>query len=62
MKNFYRDGGLVLSIMALVVAILCLSGYIYTVSPQVFWLIAPFVVLAAGFAVGKLIQVQRRPF
>ncbi|MGN0596347.1 MAG: DHH family phosphoesterase [Ruminiclostridium sp.] len=62
MKNFYRDGGLVLSIMALVVAILCLSGYIYTVSPQVFWLIAPFVVLAAGFAVGKLIQVTRKTF
>lgn len=62
MKNFYRDGGLVISVCALVVMMLCLAAYVYSASTQVFWTIAPFIVLAAGFTIGKLINVTRRIF
>ncbi len=62
MKNFYRDGGLVISVSALVIALVIMQGYIYTKDINVFWLSAPFVVLIGGFAVGKLIQVTRKTF
>lgn len=62
MKNFYRDGGLVISVSALVVALVIIQGYIYTKDINVFWVSAPFVVLIGGFAIGKLIQVTRNTF
>lgn len=62
MKNFYRDGGLVISVSALVVALVIIQGYIYTKDINVFWVSAPFVVLIGGFAIGKLIQVTRKIF
>lgn len=62
MKNFYRDGGLVISVSALVVALVIIQGYIYTKDINIFWVSAPFVVLIGGFAIGKLIQVTRKTF
>ena len=62
MKNFYRDGGLVISVSALVIALVIMQGYIYTKDINAFWLSAPFVVLIGGFAIGKLIQVTRKTF
>lgn len=62
MKNFYRDGGLVISVSALVVALVIIQGYIYTKDINVFCVSAPFVVLIGGFAIGKLIQVTRKTF
>ena len=62
MKNFYRDGGLVISVSALIVALVIIQGYIYTKDINVFWVSAPFVVLIGGFAIGKLIQVTRKTF
>lgn len=62
MKNFYRDGGLVISVSALVVALVIIQGYIYTKDINVFWVSAPFVVLIGGFAIGKLIQVTKKTF
>lgn len=62
MKNFYRDGGLVISVSALVIALVIIQGYIYTKDINVFWLSAPLVVLIGGFAIGKLIQVTRKTF
>lgn len=62
MKNFYRDGGLVISVSALVIALVIIQGYIYTKDINVFWLSAPFVVLIGGFTIGKLIQVTRKTF
>lgn len=53
MKNFYRDGGLVISVSALVVALVIIQGYIYTKDINIFWVSAPFVVLIGGFAIGK---------
>lgn len=62
MKNFYRDGGLVLSVTALIAALMILLIYIYTRDVKIFWLTAPFIALIAGFVIGKLIQVTRKTF
>lgn len=62
MKNFYRDGGLVISVAALILALIMLQGYIYTRDTNVFWLSAPFITLIGGFVIGKLIQVTRKTF
>lgn len=62
MKNFYRDGGLVISVSALVIALIVLQGYIYTRDVNVFWISAPFITLIGGFVIAKLIQVTRRTF
>ena len=60
MKNFYRDGGLVISVSALVIALVIIQGYIYTKDINVFWLSAPFVVLIGGFAIGNLYRSQEK--
>lgn len=62
MKNFFRDGGLVISIIALIILIVFMSVLTFIHSPDMFWILAPFIVLAAGFAIGKLMQVTRRNF
>lgn len=59
MKNFYRDGGLFVSIIALIVIIFAMSGFIFSYSANVFWILAPIIVLVSGFAIAKLIQVTR---
>lgn len=62
MKNFYRDKGLVISIIVLVIVMVCVAALIFQFSPNLFWLSAPFIVLSSGFAIGKLIQVTNRTF
>lgn len=62
MKNFFRDGGLVISIISLIILLLFMSAMTFLHSPDMFWILAPFIVLAAGFAIGKLVQVTRRNF
>jgi c-di-AMP phosphodiesterase-like protein len=62
LKNFYRDGGLVISIGALLTVTLVLAGTAYSLDSQVFWVFAPFIVLTAGFTVGKLISATRKTF
>lgn len=62
MKNYFRDGGLVFSVIALIALILFTSVFTFMYSPDMFWITAPFEVLISGFAAGKLIQVTRRNF
>lgn len=62
MKNYFRDGGLVFSVIALIALLLFMSVFTFMYSPDMFWITAPFVVLVSGFAAGKLIQVTRRNF
>lgn len=62
MKNYFRDGGLAVSVIALIVLLLFMSVFTFMYSPDMFWITAPFVVLISGFAIGKLIQVTRRNF
>ncbi|MCH5325062.1 MAG: DHH family phosphoesterase [Eubacterium sp.] len=60
MKNFYRDGGLVISVAALVAAMVFLELYVYSQNTNMFWITLPFIVLIVGFVIGKLIQVTRK--
>jgi len=62
LKNFYRDGGHVISISALLIVTIALSVTVYTLDSQIFWVFAPFIVLTAGFTIGKLILVTRKTF
>ncbi len=62
MKNFFRDSGLVISIIALIALLAVMSVLTFRYSPELFWILAPFTVLVSGFAIGKLIQVTRRNF
>lgn len=62
MKNYFRDGGLIVSVIALIILIFIMSVFTFMYSPDMFWITAPFVVLVSGFATGKLIQVTRRNF
>jgi c-di-AMP phosphodiesterase-like protein len=62
MKNFYRDGGLALSVIALVAVTVALAVILYIRVPDMFWAFAPFIVLTAGFTTGKLIWVTRKTF
>ena len=62
LKNFYRDGGLIVVVCCLVIILFILTGYIYLNAASFFWMIAPFVVLISGFCVGKLIAVSRKTF
>jgi c-di-AMP phosphodiesterase-like protein len=62
MKNFYRDGGLILSIAASVIVTVALAAMLYIRDSQVFLIFAPFIVLTSGFAIGKLIWVTRKTF
>ncbi|MCL1866076.1 MAG: hypothetical protein FWF82_01555, partial [Oscillospiraceae bacterium] len=60
MKNFYRDGGLVLSVVTCVIVTIALSVILYIENTHIFWILAPFIVLTSGFAIGKLIWVTRK--
>lgn len=62
MKNYFRDGGLVISIIALIILLGLMSVVTFNYSRDVFWIAAPFIVLVSGFAIGKLVQVTRRNF
>lgn len=62
MKNKFRDCGLVISIICLVIVMLAMSVVIYSFSTTIFWICAPFILGVCSFAVGKLIQVTRRNF
>jgi len=62
LKNFYRDGGLVIAFAALLAVTLTLAARVYIRDTEAFWIFAPFIVLTAGFAVGKLIYATRKTF
>lgn len=62
MKNYYRDSGLAISVAALIVILLAMAAHLFFTAREVFWLVAPFIVIAAGFSVGKLITVSRKGF
>ncbi|MCL2754905.1 MAG: DHH family phosphoesterase, partial [Oscillospiraceae bacterium] len=62
MKNFYRDGGLVLSVIAQTVITAILAVLLYMHDLRHFWILLPFVVLVCSFTIGKLIVVTHRAF
>ncbi|MGN0587957.1 MAG: hypothetical protein ACI4KO_00325, partial [Ruminiclostridium sp.] len=62
MKNNFRDGGLVLSIIALLSTALVMLIFTYSSSLQAFCIFAPILSVTGGFTVAKLISVTRRNF
>jgi c-di-AMP phosphodiesterase-like protein len=62
LKNFYRDGGLVLAIVSLVTVTGALAATLYIRDVNIFWVFAPFIVLTVGFTIGKLIWATRKTF
>ena len=62
MKNFYRDGGLIISVCALVVMSVLLAASVYVHFSAFFWIILPFLVLTVGFTLSKLFVVTNKTY
>lgn len=62
MKNYFRDGGLVFSVISLVVVSVAMLIFSYSASLQAFCIFAPVLMLAGGFTTAKLISVTRKNF
>ena len=62
MKNYFRDAGLVVSIIALLVSAAVMLIFTYSASLQVFCIFAPMLCVTGGFTIAKLISVTRRNF
>lgn len=62
MKNYFRDAGLVFSVISLIVLSVAMLIFAYSASLQAFCIFAPFLMLAGGFTVAKLISVTRKNF
>lgn len=60
MKNFYRDGGFALSVIALALAAFGLSVELYINGSELFWVLTPIIVIISGLAIGKLILITRK--
>lgn len=60
MKNYFRDGGLLVSIIALIAATVATSAFVFTHSADIFWILAPIIVLASGFVILKYIHISRK--
>ncbi|MCM1334249.1 MAG: DHH family phosphoesterase [Bacteroides sp.] len=62
MKNYFRDAGLVLSVVSLTVASVAMLIFTYSASLTAFCIFAPILFLTAGFTAAKLITVTRQNF
>lgn len=62
MKNYFRDTGLVFSVISLIVISLAMLFFVYSASLRAFCIFAPLLVLAGGFTAAKLIAVTRKNF
>lgn len=62
MKNNFRDAGLVISIIALLVSSVAMLIFSYSASLQAFCIFAPVLCITGGFTVAKLISVTRKNF
>ena len=62
MKNNFRDAGLVISIIALLVSAVAMLIFSYSASLQAFCIFAPILCITGGFTIAKLISVTRKNF
>ncbi len=62
MKNYFRDAGLVFSVISLIIVSVAMLFFAYSASLQAFCIFAPVLVLAGGFTAAKLISVTRKNF
>ena len=62
MKNNFRDAGLVVSIIALLISAAAMLIFSYNASLQAFCIFAPILCITGGFTIAKLISVTRKNF
>ena len=62
MKNYFRDSGLVFSVIALLIVSVAMLIFSYTASIKGICIFAPLLVLAAGFTAAKLISATQKNF
>lgn len=62
MKNNFRDAGLVISIIALLISAVAMLIFTYSASLQAFCIFAPILCVTGGFTAAKLISVTRKNF
>ncbi len=62
MKNNFRDAGLVISIIALLISAVAMLIFTYNASLQAFCIFAPVICVTGGFTAAKLISVTRKNF
>ena len=62
MKNNFRDAGLVVSIVALLISSAAMLVFTYGSSLQAFCIFAPILCITGGFTIAKLISVTRKNF
>ncbi|MBO6301690.1 MAG: DHH family phosphoesterase [Ruminiclostridium sp.] len=62
MKNNFRDAGLVVSIVALLISAAAMLIFTYGSSLQAFCIFAPILCITGGFTIAKLISVTRKNF
>ncbi len=62
MKNNFRDAGLVVSIIALLISAAVMLIFTYNSSLQAFCVFAPILCITGGFTIAKLVSVTRKNF
>lgn len=62
MKNYFRDAGLVFSVISLIIVSVAMLIFAYSASLRAFCIFAPVLMLAGGFTAAKLISVTRKNF
>ena len=62
MKNNFRDAGLVIAIISLLISAAAMLIFSYSASLQAFCVFAPILCITGGFTVAKLISVTRKNF
>lgn len=62
MKNNFRDAGLVISVIALLISSVVMLIFTYNSSLQAFCIFAPVLCITGGFTIAKLISVTRKNF
>jgi c-di-AMP phosphodiesterase-like protein len=61
-KNNFRDAGLVISVIALLISSVVMLIFTYNSSLQAFCIFAPVLCITGGFTIAKLISVTRKNF
>ncbi len=62
MKNNFRDAGLVVAVISLIITALVMLIFLYNASLEAFCVLAPVLCVTGGFTAAKLISVTRRNF
>jgi c-di-AMP phosphodiesterase-like protein len=62
LKNFFRDSGLVLSVIVMIAVTVLLAVLLFREDETIFWFSAPILTISVGFVVGKTITVTRKGF